>query len=387
LSDPLAILFVNMHHGWGGQPSVVLTLAKGLAQRGHRCVVGAPEGSELMSRAADAGIDVLPGLAFRRGLHPISIRRDARIIRECVAERGIRIVESNGSQDTWAAALALGARHKREAPVRLVRWRHNSFPVKSHFLNRRLYARLIDHVVVSSEGIKPILVEPGIVEESRVTVLNPSVDPSRFREEFRSPEARAACRAELGLGDDDLVVAAVGRLAEEKGHDVIFAAAKKVAALVPRARFLIIGKGTIEVELRERARETGLAETVVFAGFRKDIPRVLSACDVNALTPVSGESFGIVLLEGFCAGLPAVATDVGGVRSVCRDGETGILCPPGDVDAIADALVKLLSDAELGRQYARNGKRMVEDEFTDERLMENAEALFRRLLASGGDAS
>ena len=150
--------------------------------------------------------------------------------------------------------------------------------------------------------------------------------------------------------------------------------------------FLIVGTGALARELEGLAAELGLGDRVVFAGFREDVPRVLSACDINALTPVSGESFGIALIEGFCAGLPAVATDVGGVSSVCRDGQTGLLCPPGDHECIARSLSRLLSDAELRDRLARNGKRMALEEFTEEAMIARAEALFREVAgaAPGG---
>ena len=376
MSGPLSIMLVNMHHGWGGQPTVVLGLARGLSARGHACIIGAPEGSELLRRAGEAGVDVLRGLEFRRGFHPISILRDARIMRRCILERGVQVVESNGSQDTWASVIAL-------RPIRdkasLVRWRHNSFPIANHLLNRLLYRRWIDRVVVSSDGIKHLLVDPGLLNDDEITVVHPSVELSRFEGEFD----RAAARAELGLSDEDLVIATVGRLAPEKGHSVLLRAAKLVIEKEARAKFLVIGGGSLGGELSRLAEDAGIADHVIFAGFRTDVPRILSACDVNALTPVSGESFGIALLEGFCAGLPAVATDVGGVRSVCRDRETGLLCRPGDADCVAGAILELLGDSELRTGFARNGRRMVEGEFTEEIMLRRAEALFREVIGGG----
>ncbi len=377
MSEPLNIMVVNMHLGWGGQPSMALALAKGFAGRGGVTVVGAPEGSELKQRAEAAGIETLPGIEFRRGFHPVSIFRDARIMRDCIDDRGIHLVESNGSQDTWAAGLALRGIRER---VKLVRWRHNTFPVANHYFNRMLYRDWISRVVVSAPEVKPLLCSKGLIGEDRVSVLYPAIDASRFDETFD----RAATRSELGLGADDLVVVMVGRLAPEKGHDVLFRAAVKVAEKVPAVRFLIVGKGGAAGDIHAMAKSMGLADRVVFTGFRADVPRILSACDVNVLTPTSGESFGIVLAEGFYAGIPCVATDVGGVGAVCRNEETGLLCPAGDSDAVAAALARLLEDGELRGRLARKGREMVDEEFTYDALVERADELFRGVLTEGG---
>jgi glycosyltransferase involved in cell wall biosynthesis len=165
---------------------------------------------------------------------------------------------------------------------------------------------------------------------------------------------------------------------------VLLRAAAEVVRKMPRVKFLLVGEGGEAAHLKELALRDPLVGRVVFTGFRADVPRILSACDLNVLTPVAGDSFPVALLEGAAAGLPAVATDVGGIKGICRDGVTGLLCPPGDVGAIAHSIARLLADPELRERLGRNAFAMIRNEYTEGIMLDKAEALFRRLLDEGG---
>src|SRR5207249_5085712 len=160
----------------------------------------------------------------------------------------------------------------------------------------------------------------------RVTVIYTGVDLAPFR---APPVDRAEVRAELGVPADACVVACVARLVPPKAHDVLLSAAARVLDAAPRARFLLIGDGPLAAPLREKARSLGIAGGVVFAGAREDVPRILRACDVSVLSS-SREGFSVVVVESFGAGLPVVATDVGGNAEAIEEGSSGFLVPVGD---------------------------------------------------------
>jgi glycosyltransferase involved in cell wall biosynthesis len=362
-----------MHRGWGGQSCAVLILAEALHKRGHDVMVAGAEGSVLVERARDRGLGVFDGLGLRRGFRPFSFLRDLVAARRILKEHRTEIILTNGSQDTWVFALA---RALFTRTARVVRWRHNSFPVANHLFNRWLYRYLLDHVAVSSSRLIPILEK--VVNEERITVFHPTTDPSGFANV--DAKARLEVRKEFGVEDDETLIVAVGRLAPEKGHSVLLQAMARMGRESKPAKLAIVGKGRCESELRELISLLRLEKQAILTGFRSDIPRLYAGADLAALSPIGGESFGIAILEAFLSGLPAVATDVGGVSDLVRDGETGYLVPPGDPDRLAAALTKMLRDPAARAEMGRRAKALVLNNYTPEKLADTAENLFLQLL-------
>ncbi len=373
---PLKLFFANMHHLWGGQSAVVVLLADHLTRRGHDVVVAGVKDSELVKRAAALGVRTYDELELRRGFRPGSLWRDQKRLKAFWSEFKPDGILTNGAQDTWTCALA---RKRFARPSFMVRWRHNSFAISGHVFNRWLYRRLIDHVVVSSSEISHFLTEPGLAGPDRITVFPPSTPIEKFM------EARPGCgiREELKVppAPDGLLVLSVGRLAPEKGHDSLLRAWKRVAEEVPGARLAIAGLGSQQQNLERQIEASGLKDKAFLIGFRDDVPALYAEADLAVLAPTAGESFGIALLEAYASGKACVATDVGGVKDLVVNGETGFLVPPGDDKAIAEALVKCLRDREHAQKMAQAGKKRVLEKFTPEKLADVAEALFASLAA------
>jgi glycosyltransferase involved in cell wall biosynthesis len=367
----MRLFFVNMHRLWGGQSAVVLLLAEELARRGHKLLLAGVAGSELVKRAAAAGLPVHDQLELRRGFRPTSFRRDQQRLKSAWAQFQPEGILTNGSQDTWACALA---RRRLAFPAFLVRWRHNSFPVSAHPFNRWLYRRLIDHVVVSSQEIAPLLTNR-LLPPQRLTVF----PPSARLEPFLNASPAPGLREKLGVPSDGCLALCVGRLAPEKGHAVLLRAWRRVVDRRPQAHLALAGHGSQEDALRKLRAELGLDERVHLLGFRDDVPRLYAACDLAVLTPVAGESFGIALLEAYAAGKPCVASDVGGVRDLVLEGRTGLMAPPGEDQPLAEVLLRLVGDPELRRQFGQAGRARVLEHFTPGKLADRAEELFARL--------
>jgi glycosyltransferase involved in cell wall biosynthesis len=162
-------------------------------------------------------------------------------------------------------------------------------------------------------------------------------------------------REELGIPGDAPVVGMVANFKPGKGHGALVDASALVRERVPDARFVLVGRGPFEPEVRRRARELGVEASFVFAGYREDATRIMKAFDVLAVPSVY-DGLSIALLEAMSLGVPAVLTRVGGNPEAVSDGEHGLVVPPADREALAGGLVALLRDAGLRARLGRAAK-------------------------------
>jgi glycosyltransferase involved in cell wall biosynthesis len=240
---------------------------------------------------------------------------------------------------------------------------------------RLLYNRCVDHVVAISAAIRDVLLASG-VEAGRISVVPSGVDVDRF---VAVNADRETVRREWAVGPEESVVVVVGALVQRKGHAVLLEAARRLAAQRIQARYVLCGEGAERGALERQARETGLGEAVRFVGWRADVPRQLAAADVVAL-PSLQEGLGVAALEAMAAGRSLVASRVGGLAELVREGEDGWLVPPGDPGALARALTQALADPERRRTMGEAGRRRVAREFSMTRMTSDNETLYRRLV-------
>lgn len=244
----------------------------------------------------------------------------------------------------------------------------------------RATADLPDRVICVSEAVRRVVVEREGVEKERAVVIHNGVT---LPESMPGGAHRHEVRAELGLGDDHPVVGMVANLNREvKGVGYFVEAMPLILEEVADARFVIVGGGPDEHSLRSRARDLGLGDRVVFAGFRPDIERFYSLMDISVLTSLS-EGLSMTLLESMSFGLPVVATRVGGNPEIVRDGKTGFLVPARDPEALAHRIVKLLRNRELRENMGRAGRRVVERDFGLSETARRYQALYQEVLRTG----
>lgn len=254
---------------------------------------------------------------------------------------------------------------------------------------QKLVCRLADRIVVNADAIRDWLVEQGY-PAAKIVVIRNGVDTSRFG----GRSDGAALRRQLGIPMGVPLVVMLARLNPTKGIDCFFEAAAKIRERHPDAHFLAVGEcytrndiGEIVVderyrrELQDRVTSRGLTDRVHFTGLRKDVPEILAAAAVSVLPSIS-EGISNTLLESMAAGVPVVATRVGGTPEVIRDGEQGLLVPPGDPQAIADAILAVLGDPALAVRLGAEGRRRVREEFSFEAVVRRTQDLYRDLLAS-----
>lgn len=244
----------------------------------------------------------------------------------------------------------------------------------------RALARWSDRIVTVSEGQRAELAAYGIAPPDKIAVI-----PLGFElDEFLHCEARRGqLRAELGLAADTPLVGVVARLTAVKNHHLFLEAARLVAQEEPITRFLMVGDGELRAELENRARALGLAERVLFLGWRSDMPRIYADLDVVALTS-HNEGTPVSLIESMAAGVPVVSTAVGGVPDIVADGACGYLVPPGDAVALARGILTLLKDRESAQAMGRAGRDFAWQRFGVERLLNDVERLYTQLLTERG---
>ena len=214
--------------------------------------------------------------------------------------------------------------------------------------------------------------------------LSNGVDVERFTPERSGSEAARKLRAELGIGEDELVVGTVGRMVREKGFLELFRAARIVRERVPLARFLVIGAGDeAKADSVAPAEIDAAAEDVVFAGWRDDVAELMAVMDVFTL-PSWREGMPRSAIEAAASGLPLVLTDIRGCREVVDDGVEGVLVPVRDAGALADALVRVLDDAGLRRRMGAAARRRAEKEFDQRRVTATVVRETERLLRLRG---
>ena len=245
---------------------------------------------------------------------------------------------------------------------------------------QKMVCRLADCVLVNAEAIRDRLVEQGYAQDKIIVIRN-----GITLAKFGKGQSNSLLRQELGLPLSAPLVVVFSRLNQMKGIQYFLDAAIILAGRFPDVRFLVVGDGAHRKELEEHARRLGLGERTAFTGFRSDIPELLSEAAVSVLPSLS-EGLSNSLLESMAAGVPVVATRVGGNPEVVEHEVTGLLVPPRDAAALAAATGRLLEDRDLAASFAQAGIRRVADLFSVERSVRETEHLYQRLVGVNGCA-
>lgn len=358
------VLHTEASLGLGGQEIRILGEVRWLAQHGWDALIACQPESHLLGEARVAGLPVVA--VSMRGAWDLAALLG---LRRLMRRRRVALVHTHSSVDSWLAGLAA-----RSLGLPVVRSRHVSILVRRR---RALVYHLADRIITSGEAVKALVARAG-VPERRIVSIPAGVDTSRFHPGVSGH----AVRQELGLSADGPVVGLVANVRGSKGHNVFLEAAREIVAAAPSTRFLIVGEGVGYDEVRRRVREMGLESHVLMTGFRRDIPEVMAALDVLTLPSTRSEATSQVIPQALAVGTPVVASTVGGIPEIIRDGETGRLIPPGDPHALARAVLDTLGDPAGARAMARAGGDMVRAHFSTEASMRATTREYEALLGS-----
>jgi len=237
--------------------------------------------------------------------------------------------------------------------------------------------RQVDMIVAVSEDVRKVLLEIEKMPPDRVVTIVNGIDICKYA---AARMGRDELRAEMGLPPGEKVMGIVARLSPEKDHDNLLQAFAQVWRADGNITLLIVGDGKLRDHLESLARQLGVSDKTRFLGSRSDVARLLGVFDVFVLSSIT-EGTSLTILEAMAAGLPVVATDVGGNSALVADGETGFLVSPRNPDALAWAILKVLSDPGLAQAMGEAGQRRAEAEFGREAMARRYEAVYEKAMA------
>lgn len=361
----MRILHLDAGRAWTGGPKQVLYLVKGLLARGHSSLLLTPGDSELFHRALLQEVPVQP-FSLKGELDLNLFRTVFHLVRQYQPD--IVHIHSRRGADVLGA---LGARFGGALAVILSR--RVDDPVTGHLLDRLKFGVLCNRIIAISEAIKRELVKGG-VNPGKVRVVYSAV------EDFATHlEDRLWLRERLRVPPEVFVIATIGRLIPRKGQRYLLGAIPKVLECQPKAVFTFFGEGPDEPLLRTLAKDLGIEEKVIFAGFEEKIERVLGGLDI-LVHPALSEGLGVVLIEAMIAKVPVVATAVGGIPEIILPGQTGLLVPPADPEALAEAILTLLQNPECARQLGEAGRLYALEKFSVDAMVEGNLAVYYEVL-------
>jgi glycosyltransferase involved in cell wall biosynthesis len=373
----------------GGPARQAILLSRDLDPRRYEStlVTGrvAPHEGDMLAEARAAGIDPVVCEGLGRDIRALGdLRAFLVLLARMLAERP-DVLHTHTAK---AGALGRVAGILAGVPVRIHTFHghvlHGYFGRLGSALARAaelVLARLSTRILaVSPEVAGDLVRRHRVAERRKVAVLPLGLELEPL---LGAPAHRGELRAELGLAADAPLVLWIGRLTGIKDPGLFLETVTRVLARVPAARFAVAGGGDLLEATREKAERLGLADYVCFLGWRSDIAQILADADLMLLTS-RNEGTPVALIEAAAAGVPAVATRVGGVPSVVRDGETGLLAPYGDAEALAAAAAGLLADPERRRRMGAAARSRAHPYFSGERLVGDIDRLYRLCLARTG---
>ncbi|HXH89337.1 MAG TPA: glycosyltransferase family 4 protein [Gaiellaceae bacterium] len=389
MSEPIRVLRVIARLNMGGPALHVAYLSAGLAERGYETTLVAgslARGEGSMAYVAEGlGVEVVHLDALSREISPfrdaLSVLRLARLIRAQRPQILHTHTAKAGTVGRLAALLAGDARPEVIVHTFHGHVLHGYFgPLRSGAfrLLERLLARMTTRLIAVSPQVRDDLVGLGVAPVEKFTVVRLGIE---LGERLGTEEEGADARARLGIAPERFVVGWVGRMTGVKRTDDVLESLRLLRERGTDAVLLMIGDGPDREHVEERASRLGIVRHCLFLGYQEDVSGWYRTFDAMIL-PSANEGTPVVVIEALAAGCPVVATSVGGVPDVVREGVDGFLVPAGDTEALAARLARLAEDPELRARMGAAGRESVPERYAVERLVGDVDELYRSLLLS-----
>jgi glycosyltransferase involved in cell wall biosynthesis len=364
----------------GGMKAHVLQLAAGLGAYGFECHIACPGEADIVQPALAAGVEVKP-VPIVGPLRPLRDLEAVLVVMDIVRHGRYEIVHSHGAKAGLIGRLGamLGGCRLRVVTI------HNDVIGGSlgprmrtaYSAAERWLARHTARIIAVSDALRDQALEALELDASAVVTVHNGLDISQYGA-LADP---GPARERLGVPRGALVFGTVARFAPQKALDVLVAAAVPVLERIENAWLVVAGDGPLLDAVRRQASLSSVADRIVFPGYITDVPGLLAALDVF-VSSSSSEGMGIAIVEAMAAGLPVVATAVGGVPEVVVDRETGLLVAAGDTGALGDAMARLGNDASLRISCGEAGRRRAVAEFGEDAMLERTAEIYREVLCS-----
>jgi len=348
----------------GGVETGTLDLSKYLVRLGHKVVV-VSAGGTLVRELEASGARHYTLAVHRKSV--VSIFKLIPLLAEIIEQEEVDIVHARSRVPAWIAYFAC-----RRTKAIFITTCHGYY--KKHLFS--LVMGWAKRVIVLSNVIARHMIEDFAVPHERIKLVPRSVDLERFK--YLDPKDKRKEEFNVGI---------IGRITPLKGHLHFIKAMSQISRMVPRLKIWIVGdapvsKEAYKEEVQVLVRRLGLWHCTEFLGTQRDIPGILAHLDLVVLATTTHEAFGRVVVEAQAAGVPVVATKVGGVIDIIEDGKNGLLVPPADSKSMAEAILRIFEDTQLARTLAENAYRKIKEKYTIELMVKNTLDVYRDALSN-----
>ncbi len=353
------ILHLDSEQDWRGGQSQILLLSEGLKKKGYGVMVlgCCPL---LINRCREREIEAQE-IPIHSEFDILAAIKVARVLKR----ENIQIIHIHSSH-----AHSIGLLASLIRPTKVVLSRRVDFHIRKNPISWLKYKIKIDKIIAISQRVKRVLVEDGI-DEKKIDVVYDGIDLTNLR----NPQGDYLYK-EFGFSKDIPIIGIVAALTpyEHKDHKNFLESASIIKENLPSAKFLIVGDGPFKREIENLSAGLNLSDSVIFTGFRTDIPQLLSIFTIFVLSSYL-EGLCTSLLDAQAVGIPIVATNTGGIPEIINDGVTGLLVPPRNPGALAETVLKLTLDRPLAKRLAEAGKGSVK-RFSQERMVDETEKIY-----------
>jgi glycosyltransferase involved in cell wall biosynthesis len=357
----------------GGAGRCVLNFLKCYDRQNFLVKVVVPNGSLLIPEIEALGVEVIQveGIAEKS----FDIKAISKL-KKIIKKEKPQIVHTHSTlSGRIAAKMCIG--------TKIVYTRHSVFPVSKRIsqgvgkmINKTLNEFLSDEIIAVAEAAKDNLTEGGISDKKIKVILN-GVEPIKIQTDKQIENTKK----QYNIVESDFVVGILARLNDYKGHSYLIDAANQIKKTKGNAvKFLIVGTGDVEAELKAKVKSLDLEDTVIFTGFIKDVPKILSIMDLQVNASYGTEATSLALLEGMSLGIPAVVTNYGGNPGVITDGENGFIVETKNADALAKAILKSVEEDDLRKYMQQKSIEIFKQKFDWHIYAQNIENAYKALI-------
>jgi len=367
MKNSLNIALITPRLDIGGEELSTISIARELIKRGHNVTYISKDGP-LLEKLREENIPFIK--ASIDGKKPWHFLSGAFSLREVMTKNKFEFDIVHCAEPRPTIMSFIAARISMRRNIKII-WHDRN--TKYHFIAGGIFNFLADFVIAISDFERKKLIHYGLSRKKIETIHN-----CLYLSTSEHVDKDNSERGKLGLCHGDKVVGMVAKMIPEKGHRYFLEAIPSILKYSPQTKFLLVGGGPLERELRELAYKLNIYKSVVFAGYYKNMGKIYTIIDILVLYSWK-EAFGNVCIEAGAFGKPVVASNAGGIAEAVVDGKTGILVPPKNPRKLAEAIIYLLENPDIAKKMGEAGRKRVREYFTIERVGNEVEKVYEHL--------